>query len=289
MVWTTRIERPAGTGFLTETGYVFPTESGGLQIVCRDDGRVVLVESKREDSPHVELRGRKFSIVLGPLPKLRSVTMRNLVAADDVVLLQSFDRLVAVESTGGDTDGGRDRHPDNSRAATVGDSETVDPRRAAWWALAAQAHQLADRQSAMQIVSLVRPSLGFAASLVHTAQRLTPLMRSSDTRAAELMTRLAEALLEEEPGRESAVPERQAASASLQSTWRRLMKQPVDRLFEQPVGDQIGDRSVFGLRLFAIAVGHIVDLLDSDSVAFEPIHNNRTCSTREIVKEYLFV
>ncbi len=126
VLWSTSIERPAGTGFLTGTGYVFPTESGGLLRIRRDDGRTVLVEPKRDDSPQVVLRDRKFPIVSGPPPKLRPVVMHNLVAAGEVVVLQSFDRLVAVDGTGGGTDAGRDRHQESTLATTGDDGATTN-------------------------------------------------------------------------------------------------------------------------------------------------------------------
>ncbi len=237
VVWTANIERPAGTGLLTATGYVFPTESGGLQHVRTDDGRTVLAEPKRDGSPHVVLRGRKFPIVRGLPPKLRPVTMHNLVVAGDAVVLQSFDRLVAIGGTGDGTDTGRDRQPERALATTANDTETgndgetTDPRYAAWWALTAKAQRFADRQRVIQIASLVRPSLGAAESLFGTARRLTRLMRPSDQRAAALITQLAEALLADEPGGESAETERQAARALVKSTWQRLKQQPTDRLF----------------------------------------------------------
>ncbi len=81
------------------------------------------------------------------------------------------------------------------------------------------------------IASLVRPSLGAADTLFGTARRLTRLMRPSDHRAAALVTQLAEALRAEDAGRNAADEETQAARALVQSTWRRLAQQPLDRLF----------------------------------------------------------
>ncbi|MGE4002203.1 MAG: PQQ-binding-like beta-propeller repeat protein, partial [Planctomycetaceae bacterium] len=217
-LWRTGISRPSGTGFLTGTEYVFPTEAGGLQRVGRVDGATQLDFARGDDLPRAEVGGRHVAISVGPPPRLRPVSMHNLVAADGMVLVQSFDRLTAVPLGNLENSEEPVQSPDVAR-----DNQTADPEHFPGWSWPVDEDRLGEWTSALRVARFASPSFGAVQSALSTARQLQPLMRASNDRAAELLEELAETFHGGDGAPEDSAP----ADAIL----RRLMRQPLDELY----------------------------------------------------------
>ncbi|MBX3437552.1 MAG: PQQ-binding-like beta-propeller repeat protein [Planctomycetaceae bacterium] len=237
VLWSVDIDRPAGTGFLSDSDYLFPTATGGVQRVRIVDGHAVADRPLSTRSEYAAVGKGQFAISYDPPSRLRPVMMCNLVAAGDVVLLQSFDELAAIDPQG-TIGNGSFSTPSPVPAAIVSGHgpDNADPQ---WNALLTGVRELAVRRGEFPLTRPLRRLMPFAVpsiGVVHSAAtawlELIPLMRSPEERAAALLTQLS-------AGVESSGP--QSNAMVVLPALEGLSRLPIDRLF---VSLDAGQRSV---------------------------------------------